>query len=162
MNVKISPNDYLLLRALHQGQPAPELAPSFLTLLANKVDADLLAVAEWLTLIVPDKKSRLGYSPSHLFIDQILLRQLEWDRPVRDGKAQMWEREVLDQVIRDSLKNRAPSVDWFATDVGRFLGFIGLTRITSEGDWVPTDRLLNLVVVLREHDANQGKAKRIK
>jgi hypothetical protein len=162
MNVKISPNDYLLLRALHQGQPAPEVAPSFLTLLVNKVDRDLLAVAEWLTLIVPDKTSRLGYRPSHLFIEQILLRQLEWDRPERDGKAQMWERDALDQIIRDSLKSREPSVDWLATDVGRFLGFIGLMRSTSEGDWVPTDRLLNLLVVLREHDANQGKAKRIK
>jgi hypothetical protein len=60
MNVKLTTNEYLLLRALHQGQPAPEAAPSFLTLLANKVDADLLAVAEWLTLIVPDKTSKGG------------------------------------------------------------------------------------------------------
>jgi hypothetical protein len=162
MNIKITPNDYLLLRALHQGQPAPEVAPSFLTLLVNKVDGDLLTVAEWLTLIVPDKTSSLGYRPSHLFIDQILLRQPEWDRPVRDGKAQMWEQDVLNNIIRDSLKKREPSVDWFATDVGRFLGFIGLMRSTSEADWVPTDRLLNLLTVLREHDASQGKAKKVK
>jgi hypothetical protein len=162
VNIKLTTNDYLLLRALHQGQPGPAVAPSFLTLLVDQVDGDLLTVAEWLTLIVPDKTSRLGYRPSHLFIDQILLRELEWDRPVRDGKAKMWERDVLEKIIRDSLKNREPSVDCLAKDVGRFLGFIGLMRITSEGDWVPTDRLLNLLVVFREYDANQGKAKKVK
>jgi hypothetical protein len=33
-------------------------------------------------------------------------------------------------------------------------------RITSEGDWIPTDRLLNLLVVVRERFANGGKAQK--
>jgi hypothetical protein len=156
----ITADEYLLLRALHQGLAAPPVAASNLALLVRKSNGDLLAVAEWLTLVVPDKTSRLEYKPTHLFVDQILLRELEWERPVRNGNADVWERNVLDKIIRDSLKRCKPSVDCLARDVGRFLGFIGLMRITSEGDWIPTDRLLNLLVVVRERFANGGKAQK--
>jgi hypothetical protein len=78
------------------------------------------------------------------------------------GHADVWERDVLDRIIRDGLRNRKPSDDRPRNDVGRFLGFLGLMKITREGDWVPTDRLLNLLVVLREYDANRGKAKKVK
>jgi hypothetical protein len=95
----INSDEYLLLRALHQGLAAPPIAALHLALMVSKENADLLTVAEWLTLIVPDKASPLRYRPTRLFVDQILLRELEWDRPVKDGNADVWERDVLGPVV---------------------------------------------------------------
>jgi hypothetical protein len=157
----IKTDEYLLLRALHQ-VPAPPLAAAHLASMVRKSNLDLLAVAEWLTLVVPDKTGRLGYRPTPLFVDQILLRELEWESPVRDGYAELWERDVLNKIIHDSSRRGKLSAHCLTKNVGRFLGVFGLMKSTREDDWVPTERLLNLLVAVRTQHNNAGKAKKVK
>ena len=115
-----------------------------------------VAVAKWLGLVVPDERSVIKFRPTSLFIEQILCRKRKWDRPVRDGEAEAWEREFLEAIVRGSLKKVHPDFKWLTEEVGRLLCFIGLMRITSTGGWIPTDRLLNLVAECRQRDKKRN------
>jgi hypothetical protein len=155
MNRPITSEEYLLLYALYQC-PYEEL-PSFLLDLEDSDIPDVCVVAKWLGLVVPDETSVIKFKPTPLFLEQILCRSRKWNHPMRGGKAEVWEREALEMMVRDGFKEPHPSFDWLTEEVGRLLCFIGLMRSTDKGGWIPTDRLLNLAAESRRRDKKEGK-----
>jgi hypothetical protein len=159
MTKPIASEEYLFLYALYQ---CPyEKLPSFLFYLEDSDIDDVCTVAKWLGLVVSDETSTIKFRPTPLFVEQMFCRRRKWDQPVRVGKAKVWEREVLEAIVRDSMKEPHAKFGWLTEEVGRLLCFIGLMRITTKGGWIPTNRLLNLVAECRQRDKKEGEIEKV-
>jgi hypothetical protein len=108
-------------------------------------------VAEWLGFAVRDKNTLLGYKPTQKMVDQILQREKVWNFAKRTKAPKPWELDAFSMIFEAATRDSDDQLDdGDQYYVQWFLGFIGLMKITEDGEWYPTPGLLDLAAECRE------------
>jgi hypothetical protein len=151
MSQELKVESYLLFSCLYKSDQYNQVLPSVEEYMKEKgreVEA-ACRVAEWLGLVTPDAEGELGWKPTHLFVDQVLQRRKQWNRSTREEDATSWEDEAVTLICEAALKDFHRHFLDCDEYIRWFLGYIGLMTITDDGDWIPTQRLLNLAAECR-------------
>jgi hypothetical protein len=159
MSERLPVGSYLLFSCLYRSQQHSGDLPSieeYISIEGREVEA-ACRVAEWLGLVTPDGEGKLGWKPTHLFVEQILQRSKQWTRVTREKDAEPWEDDAVTLICEAAIKDYYKK--WLGCDhyIRWFFGYIGLMKITDGGDWIPTRRLLNIAAEcrMRQRDMSQ-------
>lgn len=147
---------YLLLcclRKLDIDKPKRPSAEDYARCDQLEVEAEC-KVAEWLGLVVADKRCVLGWKPTELFVAQMFRRPRRCYQTARNAEA--WEDDALNMIFEAAFGERYDVLAEYRQDAGFFLAYLGLMKIHNRRDLIPNSRLLNLAADLR---SRQKKAK---
>jgi hypothetical protein len=146
---QIDTDSYLILCCLHQWELDQPKRPSFKDCSSSAGVEAACKVGEWFGLTRRDETKAIGWRPTPLLIDLMFQRRARLNERSNRSGPERWETEAMEMIFEDAFGGDYETLAAYNDAVGRFLSYIGLTKITQSGSVIPTKRLLNDASKLR-------------
>jgi hypothetical protein len=156
----LSVKSYLLLSCLRQRTHDDRLRVSideYVTLNSHVIEATC-RVAEWLGLAKLDRYSVLGWAPTVMLVELLLLRKRQWDKSIRRQGPAALKGDAFQTIFETALGGRAEELSDCREQIKLFLGYLGLMELADDGAWFPTRRLRDLAAKCQQRDEQRGNS----